>query len=72
MIINLENLTKSKEAPKWHWLILDPMGAFGYTISFLPQNIDLLDLFILSKQTYLFNPTTSSRVTKSSPGQSSI
>ena len=54
MIINLENLTKSKEAPKWHWLILDPMGTFGYTISFLPQNIDLLDLLILSKQTYLF------------------
>ena len=54
MIINLENLTKSKEAQKWHWLILDPMGTFGYTISFLPQNIDLLDLLLLSKQIYLF------------------
>ena len=49
MIINLENLTKSKEAPKWHWLISDPMSALGYTISFLPQNIYLLDLLILSK-----------------------
>ena len=56
MIINLENLTKSKEAPKWHWLISDPMGALGYTISFLPQNIDLLDLLIhtfKNRHTYL-------------------